>query len=248
MSDDPRPKAPALGDLPRVEPGEAFRFACHPGVPCFNACCRDLDLLLNPYDVLRLRRNLGVTGQELFSRFVDAVELPETGLPAAALRMADAPGRPCPFVRAAGCTVYEDRPAACRTYPLGRGTGLDEAGAVVEHWCVVREDHCRGFDEPPQWTSATWAADQSTAEYAAVDDRYLTMAARASRLGLCLSQLQQRQVGVALFQLDRFAEILQGGDLLERLSVPCTERDAIVANERLTLDFALDWLEQELFR
>ena len=248
MSAVPHPEAPALGDLPRVEPGEAFRFACHPGVPCFNACCRDLDLLLNPYDVLRLRRNLNVTSQELFSRFVDALELPDTGFPVAALRMADSPGRPCPFVRPSGCTVYEDRPAACRTYPLGRGTGLDEGGDVIERWCLVREEHCRGFEERPEWTSATWVADQGVAEYAAVDDRYLVMVARVSRLGRRLSEQQRRASGLALFQLDRFAELLRDGDLLERLSVPCNDRDAIVADERLTLNFALNWLERELFR
>ena len=33
-------------------------FACHPKVPCFNECCRELDLALSPYDVLRLRRAL----------------------------------------------------------------------------------------------------------------------------------------------------------------------------------------------
>ena len=31
-----------------------FTFACHPGVPCFTECCRELDLALTPYDVLRL--------------------------------------------------------------------------------------------------------------------------------------------------------------------------------------------------
>lgn len=30
-------------------------FACHPQVPCFNECRRELDLALSPYDVLRLK-------------------------------------------------------------------------------------------------------------------------------------------------------------------------------------------------
>ena len=35
-----------LKSLPELAPGERFRFACHPEVPCFNACCSDLSLML----------------------------------------------------------------------------------------------------------------------------------------------------------------------------------------------------------
>ena len=46
----------------KIEPVEngGFRFACHPGVVCFTECCRDLKLLLTPYDVIRLKNRLGL--------------------------------------------------------------------------------------------------------------------------------------------------------------------------------------------
>ena len=34
-------------------------FRCHPGLACFNSCCRNKRLTLLPYDVLRLSRALG---------------------------------------------------------------------------------------------------------------------------------------------------------------------------------------------
>ena len=37
---------------------EKFCFSCHPEVPCFNECCHQLDLILTPYDVLRLKNKL----------------------------------------------------------------------------------------------------------------------------------------------------------------------------------------------
>lgn len=239
--------APGLDQLPRLASGESFRFACHPRVPCFNACCRDLDLLLNPYDVLRLRRRLGMSSVELFRRYLDAGEEPDTGFPMVGLRMTEAPGRPCPFVRSAGCAVYADRPAACRIYPLGRGIAIDASGQAVEHWCLVREPHCRGFEEASRWTAETWVRDQGVAEHAALDDRYLRLALRARRDGRRLDETQQRQVGVAMYQLDRFADALREGDLLERAGVSCDERAAILADEVQRLRFALDWLARELF-
>ena len=50
-----------LDQLPgiRLRAGDTFRFRCHPGVGCFNRCCRNLNLFLYPYDVIRLRNRLG---------------------------------------------------------------------------------------------------------------------------------------------------------------------------------------------
>ena len=59
---------PDLDALPALGADDRLGFACHPGVPCFNACCRDLDLLLYPYDVLRLRRALGLDSPGFLSR------------------------------------------------------------------------------------------------------------------------------------------------------------------------------------
>ena len=49
-----------LDSLPELKPDETFCFDCNPDVPCFNRCCAELTLPLTPYDVLRLRRNLGL--------------------------------------------------------------------------------------------------------------------------------------------------------------------------------------------
>ncbi len=39
----------------RLRAGETFRFRCHPDIGCFNRCCRNLNLFLYPYDLIRLR-------------------------------------------------------------------------------------------------------------------------------------------------------------------------------------------------
>ncbi len=57
------------GTLISIDPDTPFRFACNPGVACFNECCRDLNQFLTPYDVLRLKRGLGLSSRQ----FLDPV-------------------------------------------------------------------------------------------------------------------------------------------------------------------------------
>ena len=50
----------------------------------------------------------------------------------------------CPFLAEEGCTVYADRPAACRYYPLGLiSVKLKDSEAKEDFHFLVREDHCR---------------------------------------------------------------------------------------------------------
>ena len=48
-----------------------FRFACHPGVSCFTQCCRKLDLFLYPYDIIRLKKRLGISSEEFLDKSFD---------------------------------------------------------------------------------------------------------------------------------------------------------------------------------
>ncbi|HET6921894.1 MAG TPA: YkgJ family cysteine cluster protein, partial [Anaeromyxobacteraceae bacterium] len=106
----------------QLAPGEPFPFRCHPGLACFNSCCRDKRLMLLPYDVLRLARGLRVATGEFLAEHVELETDPGSGWPALRIRLA-ADGR-CPFVGEAGCSVYRDRPTCCRIYPLARGVRL----------------------------------------------------------------------------------------------------------------------------
>src|SRR5210317_1000027 len=102
-----------------------FSFGCHPKVSCFTECCRELDLILTPYDVLRLCRELLIKPADFIERYV-VEELDENGVfPVLYLGMVDDGRASCPFVSRDGCRVYNGRPGACRAYPIGRGTVLD---------------------------------------------------------------------------------------------------------------------------
>lgn len=86
------------------------------------ACCFDTEMPLFHEDVLRLER---ATGR---ARSTFTVDDPETG----GLRLRNQDGH-CVFLEASGCSVYADRPAGCRLYPLVHDPDRDRG---------VRDDAC----------------------------------------------------------------------------------------------------------
>jgi len=73
-------------------------------------CCHGKGISLNPYEVLRLARNRGVTTTEFIARYTD------TG----GTRLAQRADGSCVFLTTEGCGVRVDRPLVCRIYPLAR--------------------------------------------------------------------------------------------------------------------------------
>jgi Uncharacterised protein family (UPF0153). len=232
-----------------LQQGQDFRFACHPGVSCFGACCSALDLMLTPYDAMRLRRSTSQSSKDFVHEYADMSAMPGVGLPMLSLHMQDTEAKRCPFSHHGGCTVYENRPSACRTYPLGRAT-RPCTGGVEEQIFVVREPHCKGFAEAPHWSPATWMADQGLTAYNAANDRFMALAASLRQFGQDtgkhLSSQQAGMSGLALYQPDDFQHFLTGSHLMDRLDMTDARREDVLHDEEACLDFGFDWLELSL--
>lgn len=236
-----------LQSLPELKPGESFRFACHPQVPCFNACCSDLTLMLTPYDALRLRRAIKVSSADFLTHFAARITIPDSGFPMPRLKMREERQKRCPFVSPEGCKVYADRPGACRTYPLGRASRLNEAGEVVEQFFIVREPHCQGFEEAASWDAPAWLADQELAVYNAYNDRYMRLMALARGKGARLTAKQEQMVWLALYQPDAFQDFIAKMDLFRLVEIDEARKQAVMADEEQALLFGIDWLELAFF-
>ena len=231
-----------LDSLPELKEGETFQFACHPGVPCFNACCSDLTLMLTPYDALRLRKGLGLSSREFFTNYAEVSTMPKGGFPAVRLAMLKNEKRACPFVREAGCSIYEDRPAACRTYPLGRATRMKE-GDIQTQFFIVQEPHCRGFEQDKHWTSDEWLTDQGLEPYNEANDRYMTLVSKWGTTGKNLDEKQVNMAFLALYQPDDFKRFIMDMNIFKRLELSAEEQLEIVSSEENLFNFALNWLE-----
>jgi Fe-S-cluster containining protein len=150
----------------RIRRGETFTFRCHPEVTCFNRCCRNLNLFLYPYDVLRLRQSLGVDSDTFLDRYTVMVMREGNHFPDVLLQMAENDEKTCPFLTEAGCAVYPDRPDSCRTFPVEQGA-MYRAGQVMPE--VVHffrpPSFCQGPQEAAAWTIEEWVQDQEAETY-----------------------------------------------------------------------------------
>ncbi|MCJ7602292.1 MAG: YkgJ family cysteine cluster protein [Desulfobulbaceae bacterium] len=183
---------------------ESFTFACHPGVPCFTECCRDLELALSPYDVLRLRLELGISSQEFLDRY-SIIERDGDAFPRVYLGMVDDGQANCPFVTSKGCRVYGGRPAPCRTYPLGRGAWQDSSGCPHAFYVLQREAHCLGFAEPVEQGVDQWIAGQGLADYYQANDMLLPLLHHEKlKQGLKPTSEQQDLYLATLYNLENF--------------------------------------------
>ena len=239
-----------IDNLPELGPDETFCFDCNPDVPCFNRCCAELTLPLTPYDISRLRRNLGMSSEAFLNTFTTLRSFPDTGFPLPMLRMLDGPEEPCPFVTPAGCSVYEDRPGACRYYPIGRGTKMATDG-IAERFFLVRESHCHGFDKGTSRTPHQWMENEELQPFNEANDRYMRLMALVRAGGKPLEARMATTTVLCLFQLDKFRELIEAMKIFSHVDVSESRKAAIMEDSQdgdvAALYFALDWLELMLF-
>ncbi|MFZ7126083.1 MAG: YkgJ family cysteine cluster protein [Desulfobacterales bacterium] len=236
-------------DLVPLDIDDRFRFACTPRVPCFNACCRDLHQYLTPYDILRLKNRLGLRSGVFLKRYTEAGIGPQTGLPVIRLRMNSGRGFACPFVTDDGCSVYEDRPASCRIYPVARAIRrCRRTGAVTEHFALLREPHCRGFEQEKTQSVREWIQRQDMEVYNRFNDLLLDIIQlKNQRLPGPLDLRFRSAFHLGLYDPDAFRDHLDRNGFPESLNTSPSDSEAILSDELERLRFGHRWVRWSLF-
>ncbi|MFQ6757335.1 MAG: YkgJ family cysteine cluster protein [Deltaproteobacteria bacterium] len=229
-----------------LTPDETFRFSCHPGVACFTDCCRQLDLALTPYDALRLSKHLGLTPSTFLDQYV-LVEQPEDlGFPQVFLGMVDDGHASCPFVTASGCSVYADRPSACRTYPLGRGAFTTPDGKRHEMHVLLTEPHCKGFNQGTPQDISAWQKDQDLALYNAMNDELLAVLQHPRLKEGHQPEAREVEIFLSLYTLDTFRNLLLDATIALPISVTDSERQQLATDDLALLRLGIRWLNHVL--
>jgi hypothetical protein len=147
-------------------------FDCNPNVPCFNTCCRNVNIFLTPADILRIRKRLDMGSAEFLDKYTIAIVSQTTGLPLVLLKMRETEAKECPFVGPEGCTIYADRPWSCRLYPLDYDTEADCYKVMADR------SKCLGFEEGRVWVVEDWLAKQGVLYPKELDRYYSETTAR----------------------------------------------------------------------
>ncbi|WP_457576501.1 YkgJ family cysteine cluster protein [Desulfomarina sp.] len=219
-------KNPSSIEPKKLSLDSSLKFRCHPGVKCFTACCGGIKIVLTPYDILKLTRRLEIPAHEFLQKYTQPTYLEKTDMPGVMIKLRDEDNK-CPFVTPEGCTVYSDRPTACRYYPVGmadfhEGGSRDSDGnemtsAEEKFFFIVREDHCKGFEEDKEWTIREWRADQGVDVRDEMNKEWLRLVMRRKSFGIqaSLSEQAKRMFFMASTDLATFRKFIFESTFLE---------------------------------
>ena len=240
-----------LKDSPRLGPQDTFKFGCHAGVSCFNLCCHDVNIFLSPYDVLRLKKRLGMKSSDFLDEYAILPVQKNMTTPVVVLRMNDDEEKSCPFLTEKGCGVYSDRPWPCRMYPLGMAAQKDtpDGWRGERFYFLLKEDGCEGFGEENEWTVAQWLDDQGIDEYDRWGEGYkeLTLHEFFEKEDAKLSPERMHMLFTACYDLDKFREFVFESTMLQRFEIDEEFVAEMRTDDEELLRFGYLWLRFSLF-
>jgi Fe-S-cluster containining protein len=244
----PFPQSPVV---PATLEGSApLQFQCRKGIACWNACCSNIDIALTPVDIVRLKQRLSLSSSEFLQRYTVPYEMEQAGIAGVKLRPVDG-GTACRFMTDAGCGVYEDRPTACRYYPVALLSMRRQDEAVDRrYFAIVREDHCLGHAEPRTQTIDEYRDEQGVSAYDEAARGWHQLILKRKSSGPAIGKPSKRSLELffmTCYDVDRFRSFVASEGFSQMFELPDEElREALVDDVAL-LQFGYRFLRQVLF-
>ena len=241
----------------RLQRQDMFAFRCHKDVACWNKCCHGANITLTPMDVLRLSRRLGVRPREFLAEYTVPALHEQSNLPIAKLKMTGADGKgACRFMHAAdGCTVYADRPATCRYYPLGYASlKMKDAEAKDEFHFLVKESHCLGHEEEKLQSVAQFRQEQGVEDYDLVNRGWTDILMKMASWktlggpgGKDVTPQAQKMFFMVSTDVDGFRDFVFKTKFLQTYEVDAEVAERLKTEDELLLALGFDWMKSVLF-
>ena len=236
-----------LRDYPRLSLDDVLEFRCEQGMDCFTRCCRDVSIVLTPYDALRLKQALRIDSTEFLNKYTLVAFTQKQKLPIVLLKMNDEDKR-CPFVTQEGCSVYAHRPWACRMYPLGLAEPKNPNPSEHGFYFVIREDLCHGHGKGSPCSLRQWIGAQGLEAFEMMGASFRQVMLndfwkKDERLG----DEKAEMYVTAAYDLDRFRRFVFDTRFLALFEVDEARVEAIRTDDEELLDFAMQWLRFALF-
>ncbi len=245
------PPFPTSPVVPATLDGQApLQFQCRKGIACWNACCSNIDIALTPVDIVRLKHRLGLASWDFLKTYTVPYEMEKDGIAGVKLRPVEG-GTACRFMTPEGCGVYDDRPTACRYYPVALlSMRKQDESYDRQSYAIVREDHCLGHREPKTQTIDAYRAEQGVVEYdeAARGWRQLILKKKSS--GPTIGKPSKRSLELfftACYDVDRFRSFVASDAFAGVFDLPDDELRRALTDDLELLQFGYRFLRQVLF-
>jgi Fe-S-cluster containining protein len=233
-------------DMVPLGDGE-FPFECHAGVSCFTFCCRNVNLTLYPYDIIRLKKSLNIDSEEFMRTHTFLQKEHNPCFPSVKLKLLTDDKKSCPFLKEDGCSVYNDRPSACRTYPLEVAVGKENnESATEEYFFLTNHSYCLGHGEAKRQTVKQWSRSQKlhafnlmNSLWAEVDALFASNPWKGEGAG----GEKQQIAFMVCYNIDSFREFVRMHKLIQQFRVDKPTKKMILSEDSELLKFGFEWLK-----
>jgi len=225
---------------------EPFPFSCHSGLDCYMTCCRNVDMYLFPYDILRMKQCIGIDSEQFMRQYTRFGQGPHPYFPAIMLKL-DEQSKACPFLGEDGCTIYKDRPSSCRTYPLERAVDRDQSSASKgEFYFLTNHSYCHGHQAETTFTVKEWVRNQWIHDYNTMNDLWAqvdTFFATNPWKGEGAGGPKQQMAFMVCYNIDGFRRFSEQHNLLAQYRLAKDWKRRIANEDSELLKFGFEWLK-----
>lgn len=253
MSDDKTRDLPPAGSpvVPKTFDGnKTIRFECRKGISCWNACCSNIDISLTPYDILRLKNRFNIGSGEFLQQYTVPYEMEQNSIAGVKLRPVDG-GTACQFMRPEGCSVYADRPTACRYYPVALlSMRKQDEYTDSASYALVEEPHCLGHQEPRPITINDYRKEQGVEDYDELARGWRQLILKKKSSGPSIGTPSKRSLELffmVCYDLDRFSQLVASEGFSNIYDIPDEEMKNILLDDVALMQFGFRLLRQVLF-
>ena len=233
----------------RLEANDTLKFRCHKGVSCWNACCAKANVTLTPYDIIRMKQHLGTSTTEVLANHTVPFELDQGGMPGIKLRTTN--DGACLFMTDEGCSIYENRPTACRYYP----SGLMSMRAVDKNvdersFLLIKEDHCKGHDEDQIQTVQEYREQQGVIDYDDYNREWYVIVLKKRSTGPAIgkpSEMSLQLFFMASYDMDRFRRFVTSDSFRESYNLGDEFFKAVEKDDLALMQFGFKLMRQVLY-
>jgi uncharacterized protein len=227
-----------------------FNFECHKELECFTFCCRNVDMILYPYDIIRMKNSLNIDSSEFLRKFTVLVQGSNPFFPTVKLKLVESDSKPCPFLSDSGCSVYDYRPTACRTYPLERAVERNREQRVArDFYFMTSHTYCLGHNEESAFTVKSWIRNQKLFEYNLMNDLWTeidTLFSTNPWKGEGAAGEMQQLAFLVCYNIDEFRRFVEAKKLTSFFQLARNVRRDIEKDDCELLKFGFEWLKHIL--